>query len=128
MEAERSARTRAEVKPYTDFAVHVAPAQGGGTDVAIFGELDLATLDKVERALDEAIAAEGRVVIDLRACGFVDSRGIAALVKAALRLRDLDRDLVIEGVQERVMRTFELAGITSMDHMDIRREEPPEQS
>jgi anti-sigma B factor antagonist len=128
MEAERSARMRADATPFTDFAVHVAPVQGGGTDVAIFGELDLATLDKVEAALDEAIAAEGPVVIDLRACGFVDSRGIATLVKAALRLRDLDRDLVIQGVQERVMRTFELAGITSMEHMDIRREDSPEQS
>jgi anti-sigma B factor antagonist len=127
MEADRSARMRTDAEPFTDFAVHVAPAPGGGTDVAIFGELDLATLDKVEAALDEAIAAEGRVVIDLRACQFVDSRGIATLVKAALRLRDLDRDLVVEGVQERVMRTFELAGITTMEHMDIRREEPPAQ-
>ena len=117
-----------DAQPFMDFAVHVAPAQGGGTDVAIFGELDLATVDEVEKALDEAIAAEGRVVIDLRACGFVDSRGIAALVKAALRLRDLDRDLVIQGVQQRVMRTFVLAGIPSMDHMDIRPEDPPEQS
>ena len=117
-----------DAQPFMDFAVHVAPAQGGGTDVAIFGELDLATVDQVEKALDEAIAAEGRVVIDLRACGFVDSRGIATLVKAALRLRDMDRDLVIQGVQERVMRTLVLAGIPSMDHMDIRPEDPAEES
>jgi anti-anti-sigma factor len=106
-------------KPYTDFAVHVAPAKDGGTDVAIFGELDMATVDQVEAALADAIAREGRVVIDMRACGFVDSRGIAALVKAALRLRADDRDVVIEGVQERVMTTFERAGITDLDHLEI---------
>ena len=116
---------RTDPEPFTDFAVHVAPAQGGGTDVAIFGELDLATVEEVEAALDEAVAAQGQVVIDLRACGFVDSRGIAALVKAALRLRDLDRDLVIQGVQERVMRTLQLAGIPEMDHLDIRPQDPP---
>ncbi len=115
---------RTDPQPYTDFAVHVAPARGGGTDVAVFGELDLATVGHVENALDEALAAEGRVVIDLRACGFVDSRGIAALVKAAMRLRDLDRDLIVEGVQQRVMRTLDRAGISAMDHLDIRPQEP----
>ena len=34
-----------ELTPYTEFAVHVAPNVAGGTDVAIMGELDLATLD-----------------------------------------------------------------------------------
>jgi anti-anti-sigma factor len=116
---------RSEAKPYTDFSVHVAPAADGGTDVAVFGELDLATVDQVEVALDEAVAAQGRVVIDLRACSFVDSRGIAALVKAALRLQDQGRHLVIAGVQERVMRTLERAGITSMERMEIRPQESP---
>jgi len=116
---------RSDPKPFTDFSVHVAPAADGGTHVAIFGELDLATVGEAEAALDEAVAAEGRVVIDLRACGFVDSRGIAALVKAALRLNDEGRDLVIEGVQDRVMRTLSRAGITSMDHMEIQPQERP---
>jgi anti-anti-sigma factor len=110
---------RTDPKSYIEFSVHVAPAGGGGTDVAIFGELDLATVGEVEAALEEAIAREGRVVIDMRACTFVDSRGIAALVKAALRLRAEDRDVLIEGVQERVMATFERAGITDMDHLEV---------
>ena len=109
----------------TDFAVHVAPCADGGTDVAVFGELDLATVDRMEAALDEAIQAEGRVVIDLRACGFVDSRGIGALVKAALRLREQNRQVLIRGVQERVMRTLERAGVTSMENLEIEPQERP---
>jgi anti-sigma B factor antagonist len=105
--------------PFTDFAVHVAPGTDGGTDVAVFGELDLATAEAVENALGKAIAADGPVVIDLRACGFVDSSGIAILIKTSLRLRDQGRDLLIRGVQERVMQILELAGVTSMDHMRI---------
>ena len=85
--------------PYTDFAVHVAPTGEGGTDVAIFGELDLATVDRVKAALAEAVAAGGQVVIDLRACDFVDSTGIGALVEVALRLHDQGRPLVLRGVQ-----------------------------
>jgi anti-sigma B factor antagonist len=105
--------------PYTDFSVHVAPRAGGGTDVAVFGELDLATAGKVEAAINEAIAAPGQVVIDLRACGFVDSTGIAALVKAAVRLQEQDRGLLLKGVKERVIRILELTGITTMENVGI---------
>jgi anti-sigma B factor antagonist len=110
---------QSDADPYTDFSVHVAPSVDGGTDVAIFGELDLATVDEVEAALDEAIEAPGRVVIDLRACGFVDSTGIAALVKAAVRLHEQHRALLIKGVKERVMRIFEVAGIAAMENIGI---------
>jgi anti-anti-sigma factor len=102
--------------------VHVAPTPGGGTDVAIFGELDLATVGQVEAALKEAIEAPGRVVIDLRACGFVDSTGIGALVKAALRLDEQDRGLLIRGVKQRVIRILDLAGIATMENVAIEPE------
>jgi anti-anti-sigma factor len=111
-----------DARPYTDFSVHVAPRLGGGTDVAVFGELDLATVGKVEEALAKAIAAPGEVVIDLRACGFVDSTGIAAIVKTALRLDEQNRRLLVKGVKERVMRTLDLSGITAMDNIGIEPE------
>jgi anti-sigma B factor antagonist len=108
-----------DAHPYTDFSVHVAPRPEGGTDVAIFGELDLATVDEVEAAIGRAIDAPGEVVIDLRACGFVDSTGIAALVKAALRLSEQNRGLLVKGVKDRVMRILELAGVTAMENIAI---------
>jgi anti-anti-sigma factor len=111
--------------PYTDFSVHVAPTPGGGTDVAVFGELDLATVGKVEAALEEAIDAPGSVVIDLRACGFVDSTGIGALVKAALRLKEQDRGLVIRGVKQRVLRILDVAGIATMENVAIEPQRGP---
>jgi anti-sigma B factor antagonist len=110
---------RSDARPYTDFSVHVAPTADGGTDVAVFGELDLATVDKVEAALDRAIDAPGRVVIDLRACGFIDSTGIGALVNAAWRLHEQDRGLLIRGVKDRVMRILEITGIARMDNIAI---------
>lgn len=99
----------------TDFSVHVAPSAGGGQTVTIFGELDLATAPRVRTAIDEAIDTEGDLVIDLRACAFVDSSGIAVLASAAWRRRENGRALVIRGAQERVKRTFDLAGLSSQD-------------
>jgi anti-sigma B factor antagonist len=113
---------RSDAGPYPDFSVHVAPTPDGGTDVAIFGELDLATAGEVEAALERAIGAPGRVVIDLRACAFVDSTGVATLVKAALRLSEQGRGLLIRGAKERVMRILDIAGVARMENIAIEPE------
>jgi len=112
-----------ERPPITEFSVHVAPLAEGGTDIAIFGELDLATVQRVQAAVDVGLAAEGPVVIDMRACGFVDSSGIAVIVKAALRLREQDRQLVIRGVQDRVQRILDVSGLTSSGLLSVEPEQ-----
>ena len=103
----------------TDFSVHVAPRPEGGTEIMIFGELDLATEPDVREAVDQALAADGDVVIDLRACGFVDSRGVALLAQAAIRLQREERALVLRGVQERVARTFHIAGLDTSPSITV---------
>jgi anti-anti-sigma factor len=110
--------------PQTEFAVHVAPSPGEGSTVTIFGELDLVTVDRVSVALNAAIAADGPVVVDMRACGFVDSRGIGCLVQAALKIKEGDRVLVLRGIQPRVERILEVAGISNSELVVI---EPREQ-
>lgn len=116
-----------DAQPYTDFSVHVAPTSGEGTDVAIFGELDLATLDAVRGALDKAVGREGNVVLDMRACGFVDSKGIGLIAKTAISLKDQGRTLTLRGVQRRVKRILDLAGLTESDLIVVEpeAERPP---
>jgi anti-anti-sigma factor len=111
--------------PNTEFSVHVAPSGDGGTAVTIFGELDLATVDRVQLAMNEAVDASGPVVIDLRACGFVDSRGIGVIAKAAVKLHEEGRALLLKGVQPRIMRTLEIAGLTDWDQIEIEPEPQP---
>lgn len=110
---------------FTDFSVHVAPTKDGGTEVAIFGELDLATLDRTRLAMESALEGTGHVVIDLRACPFVDSRGIGLVARSALRLRERDRTLRLRGVQERVKRILDIAGLTTSDLMVVEPEAAP---
>ena len=108
---------------FTDFSVHIAPTDDGGTVVTIFGELDLATKDHVRKAVDSILDRPGHVVIDLRACPFIDSTGIAVLAKAALRLREQNRSLRLRGVRERVRRILDIAGLSASDLLVIEPED-----
>ena len=107
---------------FTDFSVHIAPTTDGGTEVTVFGELDLATVEDFDEAIDPVLHRPGPVAIDMRACPFVDSSGIAALVKATLRLRDQKRTLRLRGVRDRVRRTLDLTGVTASELLVL---EPP---
>jgi anti-anti-sigma factor len=91
----------------------------------IFGELDAANESEVSEELRRAIAADGPVLIDLRACGFVDSKGIALLAFVAVHLDEQGRKLILRGVQDRVFRVFELAGLASNPSIEIERSTEP---
>jgi anti-anti-sigma factor len=94
-------------------SIQVGARQGGGTLVTVLGELDVASARELRRVLDEVVDRNGEVEIDMRACGFVDSMGIATLVTAARRMSEDERTLRIRGAQERVRKILELAGLTS---------------
>ncbi len=100
-------------------SVSVAPSADGAARVTLIGELDQEAAPNVGRALEEAIGMGSDVELDMRACDFVDSIGIATLVTAARRLHDQDRMLTILGARERVLRILELTGIVSQHWITI---------
>jgi anti-sigma B factor antagonist len=56
---------------------------GDGTRVvAVAGEVDLYTAPEFGRALELNGSADGRIVIDLSECTFLDSTGLGILVQA----------------------------------------------
>lgn len=107
---------------FTDFAVHSAPTRDGGTEITVYGELDLATVDDVKAKVDEAIEGSGHVIIDLRACPFVDSRGIGVIAHAAVGLKNQSRELRLRGVQPRVKRTLDISGLTKSHLITVEAE------
>ena len=106
-------------------SVSVAPNAAGGATVTLIGELDHEAAPPVKAALDEAIALGADVDLDLRACDFVDSIGIATLVRAARQLHEKDRMLTIRGARTRVLRILELTGIVSQHWITIVPHEDP---
>ena len=67
----------------------------------VLGELDVASAGELKAALARPLESDDEIELDLRACGFVDSMGIAILVNAARRLSQEGRRLTIRGARDR---------------------------
>jgi anti-sigma B factor antagonist len=92
---------------------------GGVRVLSVSGELDLGTAPRLEQPLEAALAADGSgVLIDLSRCEFIDSTGIALLVRAWQRLDsgpagnggDQGR-FALCGLNDQVRRLLELSGL-----------------
>jgi anti-sigma B factor antagonist len=93
---------------------------GGFRVVAVRGELDLGTAPELEGPLNEAVAAGEPLLIDLDACDFIDSTGIALIVRAWQRLAGNGDSggnggqtgrLVISSSNQQVTRVLEITGV-----------------
>jgi anti-anti-sigma factor len=77
--------------------------------VAPRGELDCATVDRLENAVDGQVAEGWRaIVLDLRGLSFLDSTGLCAIVRQTERAGVTVQ--VIDGVAP-VARVFDLTGL-----------------
>ncbi len=77
--------------------------------LAVEGEFDLASKDEFEEQLDKAIALEAPLVVDLEHCRFIDSSGIAELMRSFELASDRGFALAASGPQ--VHRVLDLVGI-----------------
>jgi anti-anti-sigma factor len=96
------------------FEASTAALESGVRVVSIRGELDLGTAPELEGPLEEAIGANEPLLIDLSECEFIDSTGIAMIVRAWQRLSDGDGDggrVMICSVNEQVRRVLEITGL-----------------
>lgn len=99
------------------FEATAAQLDDGVAVVAVRGELDLSTAPDLEGPLDGAVASgDESVLIDLTECEFIDSTGIALIVRTWQRLdRDADGEgsgrVVICGCNEQVRRVLEITGL-----------------
>ena len=96
------------------FEVKVSDLDRGVRTVSVRGELDLSTAPDLEGPLEQALESdEGSVLIDLSQCEFIDSTGIALIVRAWQRLHGdgNGRGLVICSQNDQVRRVLEITGL-----------------
>lgn len=85
----------------------------GVVTVVIAGEMDVAVGPKVEAEIDAAIAAPGvrGVVVDLTQVAFMDSAGIATLIRGHRRAGQAHVDYRVVGANGMVRRVLDLTGV-----------------
>jgi anti-anti-sigma factor len=77
--------------------------------ILVEGELDMNTAAELERQLEAPLAApDSGLLIDLSRCEFIDSTGIALIVKA---WQTLDGRFCLCGVGNQVKRVLEVTGL-----------------
>jgi anti-anti-sigma factor len=99
------------------FEASAAQLDDGVRVIAVKGELDLSTASDLERPLDDAVSSgDVSVLIDLSECEFIDSTGIALIVRAWQHLdRAADGDgsgrVVLCSHNDQVRRVLEITGL-----------------
>jgi anti-anti-sigma factor len=99
------------------FEASAAELEDGIRVIAVRGELDLSTASELERPLEDAISSgDASVLIDLSECEFIDSTGIALIVRVWQRLdRTADGEgtgrVVICSHNDQVRRVLEITGL-----------------
>ncbi len=83
--------------------------------IAVRGELDLSTAPTLEPILEEALNGTEALVVDLTECEFIDSTGIALVVRTWQRIEgaggDGGRRLVVCSSNAQVGRVLEVSGL-----------------
>ncbi len=110
------------------FEVRNETLDGGVEAVTVRGELDMNTAPELEQALERAIAdPAAAVMLDLCDCEFIDSTGIALIVRSWQRL---DREagngkgrFVLCSHNHQVRRLLQITGVESQISLHEQRED-----
>ena len=86
--------------------------QDGVLTLRFRGELDHHVAAEAMEALSERIDAflPRRCVLDLSGLSFMDSSGVALILRAERKMRELEGSLVLSGVPAQIMRVLRAAG------------------
>jgi len=80
-------------------------------DIQIEGELDLAVAEQLDEVLAAAAAKCGRILIGLERCAFIDSSGIAVILRARNRMEEEGNRLVVYAPTDQVLRILTMTGL-----------------
>jgi anti-sigma B factor antagonist len=78
--------------------------------LTVTGEIDLGNAESLYKALTDALAPGAPVIVDLTGVEFIDSRGLAALIRAHHEAGSIAGAPILVVPSDVVSRVFELAG------------------
>jgi anti-sigma B factor antagonist len=99
-----------------DQEFHIEERPDGDVPViAVSGEIDVATAPQLRETLQGVISrGKKTIVLDLLGVTFLDSTALGVLVGALKRCRDAGGDLQVVVAEPRILKIFEITGLTSV--------------
>jgi anti-sigma B factor antagonist len=83
--------------------------------LAVHGEVDVATAPRLrEKLIDLVNEGSTDIIVDLGGVEFLDSTGLGVLVGALKRVRTLDGELALVCSEPRILKVFEITGLTKV--------------
>ena len=83
--------------------------------LSVRGEVDVYTAPRLRERLIELVSqGSHQVVVDLEGVDFLDSTGLGVLVGGLKRLRSHDGDMILVCSQPRILKVFEITGLTKV--------------
>lgn len=82
-----------------------------GNRVTVAGEVDVDTAPRLTTALLAAVRTSQGVVVDLAGVTFMDSQGLAALVRARREAEARGGTVALAGVTHRIQKLLRLTGL-----------------
>ena len=95
------------------FKVRESDLESGARDIQVEGELDLAVAGQLDEVLAKASEQCQRVLVGFERCAFIDSSGIAVILRAHSRMQEEGNRLVVYGPTDQVLRVLSMTGLTS---------------
>jgi anti-sigma B factor antagonist len=95
------------------FNVTSKELQPGRRDVQIEGELDLAVAGQLDEVLTAAVDECDCILVGLERCAFIDSSGIAVILRAHSRMEENGKRLAVYGATDQVQRILSMTGLTA---------------
>ncbi|HEX5989220.1 MAG TPA: STAS domain-containing protein [Solirubrobacterales bacterium] len=95
------------------FSVTANDPRPGFRDIQIAGELDLAVAGRLDEVLTAAVGECSRVLVGLDRCTFIDSSGIAVILRAHSRMEEEGHRLAVYAPSDQVLRVLSMTGLTA---------------
>ncbi|MFI5959061.1 STAS domain-containing protein [Cryptosporangium sp. NPDC051539] len=92
-------------------SLHQNRSNTDSVQVALHGEIDMATAGDVVTAVEDALVPLVPITIDLSDVRFIDGRGVTALVRARASAAALGSAMELVNPQPTVLRILQITGL-----------------
>ncbi len=99
--------------------VHIKRLQESGADIiAVIGEIDASSSIELDLAIAKSVG-EGfkRILVDCHALEYISSAGLGVFMSYIEEFRDKKIQMVLYGLKEKVINTFEILGLAELLHI-----------